>query len=83
VDEELQGLNGESRKKEAMVKEMMAEKSKDLFMETNRINEDFRDILSEVVPQIWLKDHDFSKEETIRDLNLYLIKTFTRLHAKE
>lgn len=64
------------------MKEEMTEKAKYLFMETSLINEDFKDILSEVVPQIWFRDRDFSKQETIRDLNLYLIKTFNRLSTK-
>jgi hypothetical protein len=46
------------------------------------MNNEFNDILSEVVPQVWFRDNDFTKEEAIRDLNLYLAKTFNRLSLK-
>jgi hypothetical protein len=30
-------------------------------------------------PQIWFRDNDFSKEETIADFEVYLGKLFSRL----
>lgn len=32
-----------------------------LYRETNLINEEYQDILSEVVPQVWFRDNDFTK----------------------
>ena len=59
------------------------EQAKLLYQETNFIQEEFKDILSEVVPSVWFRDKDFTKEETVKDLNLYLIKTFKRLSVAD
>ena len=32
-----------------------------------------------MLPQIWLRDHDFNKDETIADFEVYLTKLFSRL----
>jgi hypothetical protein len=50
-----------------------------MYKETTALQDEFSDILSEVVPTVWLKENDFQSEDSIRDLNLYLLKTFKRL----
>lgn len=86
MSEEVEEVETDCRAKRVIIQDMRkewSERAKQLYQATTSINDDFADILSEVVPQAWFRDHDFAKEETIKDLNLYLLKTFHRLTAKE
>lgn len=54
----------EERAKKVKLKELQrecGERSKVLLDMTNDISEEYRDILSEVVPQVWLRSHDFGR----------------------
>jgi hypothetical protein len=60
-------------------RQVVSENARELYEEALKIQESYEDILSEVIPSIWLKGNDFDKEEAIKDLNLYLLKIFKRL----
>ena len=45
----------------------VGENAKNLYDWTLALQEDYSDILSEVVPSVWLRDNDFRKEENIKD----------------
>ncbi len=49
------------------LKSIKRESAKRIYHETNSIQEEYRDLISEMFPQIWLRDNDFTRDETISD----------------
>lgn len=81
--EDIGELDREIRTKQDLHRRMedeLASNKRELIGFTNSIKNDFNDILKEVVPTSWMKNHDLKKFENIFELNVYLKKTFKRLN---
>jgi hypothetical protein len=60
-------------------RQIVRENARELYEEVLKIQDNYEDIMSEVIPSIWLRGNDFDKEEVVKDLNLYLLKIIKRL----
>lgn len=61
------------------MKAELSESIRQLANEAALINEEYSDITSEVMPQLWFKGLDYSKEETANEIKSYLSKLLNRL----